>query len=133
MWVKECRDCENKRKDKIYKERVHKKGLTWNINQILKGVKLRVKKCAMDYDLDIEFLTELYNNQNGICAYSGRKMVFDINSQERLSLDRKDSSKGYIKTNVVWCCWTANNIKQDLTMEDLKKWISLIHHTVNIE
>ena len=99
----------------------------------LRGVKLRVKKCAMDYDLDIEFLTELYNNQNGICAYSGRKMVFDINSQERLSLDRKDSSKGYIKTNVVWCCWTANNIKQDLTMEDLKKWISLIHHTVNIE
>lgn len=55
-------------------------------------------------------------------------MVFDINSPERLSLDRKDSTKGYIKSNVVWCCWQANNMKQDLSMDDFKKWVNIIYY-----
>ena len=58
-------------------------------------------------------------------------MKFDINSQERLSLDRKDSNKGYTKDNVVWCCWQANNIKQDLNLNDWKQWINDIHFILN--
>jgi len=131
MWVKECRDCENKRKDDIAKKRVLNNGLEWNITQILRGIKQRSKNYNRDCDVDLDFLVELFNKQEGICPYSGRKMVFDINSPERLSLDRKDSNQGYIKTNVVWCCWQANNIKQDLSMEELKKWINIIHEKIN--
>jgi hypothetical protein len=133
MWVKECRDCENKRKDEVAKKRVMNNGLEWNINQILRGIKQRSAKFQREIDIDTPFLVELFNKQNGICPYSGLKMIFDINSPERLSLDRIDSAKGYIKSNVVWCCWQANNIKQDLSMEDFKKWINIIHQKVNIE
>lgn len=131
MWITECRVCENKRKDVVAKQRVLNNGLEWNIKQILRGINQRSSKFQRECDIDVEFLVELYNQQEGICPYSGRKMVFDINSPERLSLDRKDSNKGYIKTNVVWCCWQANNIKQDLSMEDFKKWINIINTQIN--
>ena len=131
MWVTECKECENKRKDIVYKKRVLEKGLEWNINQILRGVYQRSNKTEKEIDIDTTYLVKLYNDQNGICAYSGRKMSFDINSQERLSLDRKDSSLGYIKSNVVWCCWTANNIKQDLSIDDFKRWIGAINTIMN--
>lgn len=131
MWVKECRGCENKRKDIVAKNRVLNNGLEWNVAQILRGIKQRSQKFNRVCDVDVEFLVELYNSQEGICPYSGRKMIFDINSPERLSLDRKDSNQGYIKTNVVWCCWQANNIKQDLSMEDFKKWIHIINSQIN--
>lgn len=133
MWVKECRDCENKRKDEVAKKRVMNNGLEWNINQILRGIKQRSIKYHRDCDVDTQFLMELFNQQDGICPYSGKKMLFDINSPERLSLDRKDSNQGYIKSNVVWCCWQANNIKQDLSMDEFKKWISIIHKKLNCD
>lgn len=92
---------------------------------------MRSNKTEKEMDIDTTYLVNLYNDQNGICAYSGRKMSFDINSQERLSLDRRDSSLGYTKSNVVWCCWTANNIKQDLSIEDFKAWIGAINSIMN--
>lgn len=131
MWVKECRDCENKRKDNVAKKRAVNKGLEWNINQILRGIKRRCSQYQREIDIDTQFLIDLFNQQNGLCPYSGNKMVFDINSPERLSLDRKDSTKGYIKSNVVWCCWQANNMKQDLSMDDFKKWVNIIYNKMN--
>lgn len=107
MWVTECRMCENTRKNGVTQKRALEKGLEYNVNLILKYVHQRAKKVNREVDINTEFLVNLFNEQNGICPYSGRKMKFDINSQERLSLDRKDSSKGYTKDNVVWCCWQA--------------------------
>ena len=43
-----------------------------------------------------------------------------------VSVDRVDSTKGYTKSNIVLCCWAVNNIKQDLTVEELKYWSKLI-------
>lgn len=131
MWATQCRICENIDKDNMAKDRANIKGLEWNIKKIFCGIKYRIEKSGKELDLDIPFLVELYNKQSGICHYSGRKMVFNINSQERLSLDRKDSLYGYTKENVVWCCWQVNNIKQDLSIEDFKFWISSIHNRMN--
>lgn len=131
MWVTECRNCENIRKNEIAQKRANEKGLEWNIKQILRSINNRTKKSKLNVDIDITFLINLFNQQDGICPYSGRKMKFDINSQERLSLDRKDSNKGYTKDNVVWCCWQANNIKQDLNEIDFKSWIIDIYNTIH--
>jgi hypothetical protein len=51
---------------------------------------------------------------------------------EKASIDRIDSSKGYIKDNIVLCCARANTIKMDLSLEDLKIWIKDINNTINI-
>ena len=130
-WSSECKECERTRKNNEICKRAENNGLEYNIQKILIDIKTRATKFKRDFDLDIPFLIELFNTQKGVCLYSGKQMVFNINSRERLSLDRIDSSLGYIKTNVAWCCWQANNIKQSLSIEDLKKWISDIHTIIN--
>lgn len=130
-WSTECKICELLRKKNDRNKRAETKGLEYNISVIMKEVKRRANKYKREYDLDLQFLVELYNSQEGICPYSGCKMSFDLHSYERLSLDRKDSNKGYTKDNVIWCCWIANNMKQDMTIEKMKDWISDIQKIIN--
>lgn len=129
-WSTECRECQVKRKTKERHDRAKKNGLEYNINLVFNDAKDRALKKNIDIDIDITFLIELYNKQEGVCYYSGKKMSFDINTNERLSLDRKDSEIGYLKTNVIWCCWQANNMKQCLSIDDMKKWIADIYKTI---
>lgn len=41
--------------------------------------------------------------------------------ENSVSFDRVDSSKGYVKGNVIVCSWRANRIKNDGTAEEHKK------------
>lgn len=47
------------------------------------------------------------------------------------SFDRLDSSKGYEIGNVVVMSWRANRIKNDGTLEDLKKIVNFLEKTCN--
>jgi hypothetical protein len=56
-----------------------------------------------------------------ICEYCKTEIVYNKHSKnwgKGLSrahqLDRKDNLKGYIKDNVVCCCWTCNRLKSDV-------------------
>lgn len=42
-------------------------------------------------------------------------------------LDRIDSSKPYVLTNVVPCCKICNRAKSDLTQEEFKNWIKKVY------
>ena len=85
-------------------------------------------------EVDLEYIVELWNKQNGKCYYTGLDMELKTTLEKTetktnkniVSIDRKNSSLGYTKDNVVLCCWCVNNIKQDLTIEELKYWASLI-------
>lgn len=69
---------------------------------LLRRAKNRYKEC----NLTLEYLKELWKEQNGICPYSKLKLVLpktnnkDIPIAHLASLDRIDSSKGYIIGNV---------------------------------
>lgn len=93
-----------------------------------------------DFNLTHEYLIELWNKQNGKCAYSGRDMIYNYSKKdynylnynpEKVSIDRIDSSKGYIKDNIVLCCAITNTMKMDLPFEEFKKWINDIHNNLN--
>lgn len=45
-------------------------------------------------------------------------------------LDRIDSSKGYIETNVVSCCQKCNTAKSSMTIEEFKNHIKLIYNNL---
>ena len=64
---------------------------------------------------DIDFPTH--------CPILGTELdYFAERTQENsVSFDRVDSSKGYIKGNVIVCSWRANRIKNDGTAEEHKK------------
>jgi hypothetical protein len=64
---------------------------------------------------DLEFPTH--------CPFLGIELdYFAERAQENsVSFDRVNSSKGYVKGNVIVCSWRANRIKNDGTAEEHKK------------
>jgi hypothetical protein len=78
----------------------------------------RAVKIGVPVDVSIEFLWELYLKQNQLCALSGREIQFGshqsigLNPKGTASLDRIDSSKGYVKENVQWVHKDVNMMKQ---------------------
>lgn len=91
------------------------KGAIHTSYQAAKG---RAKKVGMPFDLDLEYVTELFYQQNGKCALTGVDMQ-PKSGRMSPSLDKMDPGLGYVRGNVQWLTWKANAVKQDLTMEEL--------------
>ncbi len=69
----------------------------------------------LKFEINIEYLEELINKQNFKCAISGITLICGYVDLRYLtmSLDRIDSSKGYIKGNVQWVHKDINMMKQN--------------------
>jgi len=128
-WRVACRICYNK----LYRKRqeLSKKELSIGKKYRLKYMKIQPleflfrsakgnsKRIDREFSIVIEDLHDLWKNQNGICYYTGRKMLFELGFNNSVSIDRIDSSKGYIKGNIVLCERRVNIMKNDASMEEL--------------
>jgi len=84
--------------------------------------------------IDAQYLKELWETQGGVCAYTGLKMLLPetsskkhkINSLQKASLDRIDSTKGYVKGNVEFVCMAINLGKNNRTKKEMIDFISNI-------
>lgn len=81
------------------------------------------KRKTLEFDITIEYLQELLEKQNFKCALSGLdisdKPIGSRNRKLRtFSLDRIDSSKGYVVGNVQWVHKTIQKMKMDLQQEE---------------
>jgi len=85
-------------------------------------VKNRSSKKAHEFDLTIEYLQDMWADQNSICAISGLPMIPHLGSEYAASIDRVDSDKGYTKDNVRLVCMRANLMKNYLADHDLIWW-----------
>ena len=90
-------------------------------------LKRSAEKRNIEFLVSLEYLSNLYESQNHICAITGRQ----INSIDDASLDRIDSSKGYIKGNVQWTTYQANVSKHVMTMEQLYKFCRKVLNHAN--
>lgn len=84
-------------------------------------------------NLDVMYLKELWDNQDGICPYTGIKMVlpqtsaeWHIHSLKKASLDRIDPSKDYERGNVEFVCLAINLAKNSFTREEMKEFLGEI-------
>ena len=92
------------------------------------NIKSHARWRKLEFNLKIEDIWNLYLKQNKKCALSGIEILFDNNrGKTTASLDRIDSSKGYIIDNVQWVHKDINQMKSDRKIEDFLKWINLIH------
>lgn len=110
-----------------------------------KLLKLRVRTCygrsckkGIEFDITYEDLKEIYDKQHGNCYYSGIKMEIaikgNVNNTNTLSVDRIDSSKGYVKTNIVLCCDSVNTMKMKLNTNDfLDVCKKIVNHSLRSE
>lgn len=53
-----------------------------------------------EYDLDAQYLIDLYKTQNGRCSISGMKMVWSSNSDWMASVERIDDGGTYNRNNI---------------------------------
>jgi len=76
--------------------------------------KARLRNREYDPEVDWCYLFDLWNIQDGRCAYSGMPLSIEVNHPHVVSLDRIDSSEGYMKGNLQLVSWTVNRMKQDI-------------------
>lgn len=97
-------------------------------NYIMRSVRNRFK----EYNITVEDLKELWNKQSGICPYTGIKLELptyhshNIPITKQASLDRIDSSKGYIKGNIQFISTPINYMKSTMTDSEVKSFLKLI-------
>ena len=96
-------------------------------NKIIRGANDR----NLEYSLSDEYLWKLYLSQDRKCALSGVNIEFgkgrrNNKSTQTVSVDRIDSSKGYVEGNVQWVHKTVNIMKQSLSDEEFINWCKLI-------
>lgn len=96
------------------------------------SLKSRAKKANLVYKLSNKYLWALYLKQNKKCALSGIELIFQRNYQninkklQTASLDRIDSSKGYIKGNVQWVHKRINEMKKNDSDANFIDWCRLV-------
>lgn len=90
-------------------------------------LKRSAEKRGYAFEVSIEYLWNLFQEQKQICAITGDY----IPNIEEASLDRIDSSKGYIEGNVQWVTYQANLSKHIMTMEQLYEFCRKVLNHAN--
>lgn len=89
------------------------------------SIKLSAEKRNLIFEVNKEFLWDLFIQQDRKCAISGVEIRFSKNCKKdkgTASLDRKDSTEGYTINNVQWVHKEVNKIKQNLNENDFIEW-----------
>lgn len=99
----------------------------------------KCKSCAQQGEDYFHIFNELKNHKNkkvffnltfeefleiikvSKCHYCQKELFYNKHAKDwgknltrAHQLDRKDNTKGYIKENLVCCCWTCNRLKSDI-------------------
>jgi hypothetical protein len=91
-----------------------------------------IKSRNKEVDITLEDLRDVWNAQKEKCPYLGINLI--LNSYGKIkkdpitsaSVDRIDSSKGYVKGNIQWISRAVNFMKSDMSEDDLIKIFDLI-------
>jgi hypothetical protein len=81
------------------------------------------RRSQHEFDLDLDYLEELWNKQKGICPYTKLQLILNSHGhcskdiRYTASLDRIDSSIGYIKGNVQFISTAINYMKSTMSDE----------------
>jgi len=107
----------------------------------MRGIKRRRKQRQKEYDVDLLYLKQVWNEQKGICPLTGWKLELpkdstnwknEENKMYRSSLDRIDSNKGYIKGNVRYISVIANYCKNAFTDDEVILFCESVYKQNNI-
>lgn len=103
-----------------------KKG-SWT--KLINKCRNRTTKSKKLFDLSEEYLESLWVSQNKVCAISGIEMAKYNTTRlpNTASLDRIDSSVGYIEGNVQFVCYSINLAKSNFSDEQIKAFLSVLN------
>ncbi len=106
------------------------------LSSVFLSSKGNAKRRGLEHSITRKYIEEIYASQNGLCYYTGGTMFTDMrglsSNNDGVSIDRIDSSKGYIEGNIVLCRWIVNRMKNDLTHEEFLELVSKINNKFNL-
>ena len=87
------------------------------------GASERAKRKGIPCTITKEFILDLWNKQNGLCAISKIPMTYEMDSGRiytNVSIDQIEQGKGYTEDNVQLVCMAVNQLKSDWDMNTVK-------------
>ena len=93
----------------------------------LSSIQKRAKDKGLSFEITPEYIWKLFVKQNKQCLLSGKPI--ELLNKQTASLDRIDSSKGYVVGNVQWLHKAVNRLKWNLEQEEFISWCKLIADT----
>ena len=107
----------------------HYKGYGLIHSSFFSKIKSDAKRRNLEFNLTIKDAWKLFLKQKGVCAISGRQINFAKTATKKAdrddrtaSLDRKDSKKGYTKSNCQWLHKVVNIMKSNFSEEEFIKF-----------
>lgn len=103
----------------------------------INAIKQNAIKRNILFEIDNEYLWELFLKQNRKCVLSGEELIFTKKYQNgrnetTASLDRIDSNKGYIKGNIQWVHKYVNKMKSNKSDDEFLNWCRKCYlHSLN--
>jgi len=95
-----------------------------HLKNIVRSIKFRARDMGLPFDLDIEHLICLFEQQRGLCFYTDVPLSYDRPERNfHVSVDRIIPKHGYIKGNVVLCAWRYNMVKHDLSLDEIREYL----------
>lgn len=130
----QCRKCDSEIATKYNKEM--RKDWAWRLIHNARistaggGNSKRQRKAGRRWEavnITVEFLRELYNYQDGKCAYLNVPLMLDGGMSLRsITLDRLDCERGYAQGNVVLACRAANLARGNASTDDMHVLVEMI-------
>ncbi len=121
LLTKQCSECSSK-------ERFKYKGFSNLERRYYTRVKSRAKSKKIPFNLTIEYMFSLIKKQEFKCKLSGLDInLYNDKATVTASLDRKNSLKGYVKSNVQWVHKDINTMKNDFSEEYFLSLVCQIH------
>jgi hypothetical protein len=83
------------------------------------------KRKGVENTLKLEDIEDIFEKQKGICYWFNIPLIPSEKKKhpQQPSLDRLDRNRGYVKDNVVLCCYSANIGRNE---NDVETWIDFL-------
>jgi hypothetical protein len=111
-----CKRCNSSKNDdnleEIFQRKIH------NCNSLCK----RREGNRQNMNLDVKYLQQLYEDQNGLCYISKMVMSLKVHSDFNISIERIDETNGYVKKNIKFICVEFQNGFQQWTPEKFNEF-----------
>lgn len=125
-----CSDCKRNYFKKIIYSSTER-----NLQYRLNNLRSRARRNNIAFDLSLDYVIQLYNDQKGKCFYTKQVMTLDVDEgssykETSLSFDKIIPEKGYTTDNVVLCSRKINIVKSSLSLYELKKYIPLFYKRI---
>ena len=127
-WGMLCRRCVRQKWPRRLSE-YYGKSLENFVRYRLSSIRSKKKR---QVDITLQDVCELYNKQNGQCALSGLLLSFKTHSPDALSIDRIDSTIGYVPNNIQLVCTCLNLAKNSFDNDTILAFLEKLKNGITL-